>query len=197
MNERPEVPPPETRRPMTEENFFPAEQSQTGVESAARENAGLPPLQNPRLVVKKGERRLQIFDGRKLIKTYEIALGFAPEGDKNREGDGKTPLGDFFVLAKNEQSRFYLSLGLNYPSAAAARRGLTENLISREEHGAILRALSEKKMPPQQTPLGGEIYIHGGGTGKDWTRGCVALKNEEMKELFEAMPVGSKVRILP
>ena len=154
-------------------------------------------LENPRLVVKKSERTLEIFDGDKLLKTYKIVLGFAPEGDKEQEGDGKTPLGEFYVFTKNEKSRFYLSLGLSYPSIDDAARGLKENLISPEEHAAIVKAVNEKRMPPQNTRLGGEIYIHGGGIEKDWTWGCVALKNEEMKELFDAVPAGAKVTILP
>ena len=157
----------------------------------------LPEIENPRLVVRKGERKLEIFDGERLIKTYRIVLGFAPEGDKEQEGDGKTPLGEFYVFTKNDQSRFYLSLGLSYPSIDDAARGLKENLISQEEHDEIVRAVSEGKMPPQKTKLGGEIYIHGGGTEKDWTWGCVALTNEEMKELFDAVPVGAKVTIVP
>jgi murein L,D-transpeptidase YafK len=123
-------------------------------------------------------------------------LGFAPAGDKEHEGDGKTPLGEFYVFTKNEQSKFYLSLGLSYPSIDDAERGLRENLISREEHDSILQAIAEKRMPPQNTPLGGEIYIHGGGTERDWTWGCVALENEEMKELFDALPVGTRVTIV-
>ena len=55
-------------------------------------------IQNPRLVVKKSERKLEVFDGEKLVKTYRIVLGFAPEGDKEIEGDGKTPLGEFYVF---------------------------------------------------------------------------------------------------
>ncbi len=162
------------------------------------ENPQLPAkIENPRLVVKKSERQLELFDGAKLVKTYKIALGFAPEGDKEIEGDGKTPLGEFYVFTKNERSRFYLSLGLSYPSIDDATRGLKENLISQEEHDAIVQAVTEKKMPPQNTRLGGEIYIHGGGTEKDWTWGCMALKNEEMKEIFDAIPTGAKVTILP
>lgn len=162
------------------------------------ENTQLPPkIENPRLVVKKKARRLEVFDGEKLLKTYDIVLGFAPDGDKQEEGDGKTPLGEFYVFTKNDQSRFYLSLGLSYPSLDDAARGLKENLISIEEHDAIVRAIDEKRMPPQNTRLGGEIYIHGGGTEKDWTWGCMALENEEMKELFEAVPVGAAVTIVP
>jgi murein L,D-transpeptidase YafK len=153
-------------------------------------------IENPRLVVKKAERRLEVYDGDRLLKTYKIVLGFAPAGDKEHEGDGKTPLGEFYVFTKNEQSKFYLSLGLSYPSIDDAERGLRENLISREEYDSILQAIAEKRMPPQNTPLGGEIYIHGGGTERDWTWGCVALENEEMKEIFDALPVGTPVTIV-
>lgn len=163
----------------------------------SKENTPPPQIENPRLVVKKSERKLEFYDGARLLKTYRIVLGFAPDGDKEIEGDGKTPLGEFYVFTKNEQSRFYLSLGLSYPSADDAERGLRDQLISNEEHDAILRAIGEKRMPPQNTRLGGEIYIHGGGTSKDWTWGCIALANEEMKELFDAVPVGTEVKILP
>ena len=158
----------------------------------------LPPnIEKPRLVVKKSARKLEFYDGEKLLKTYPIVLGFAPVGDKEIEGDGKTPLGDFYVFTKNDQSRFYLSLGLSYPNTDDAIRGLRENLISQTEYDEIMRAIAEKRMPPQNTALGGEIYIHGGGTAKDWTWGCVALENEQMRELFDAVPAGAKVTILP
>jgi murein L,D-transpeptidase YafK len=157
----------------------------------------LPNLKNPRLVVKKSERLLQVFDDKYLVKTYEIVLGFAPMGDKLAEGDGKTPEGEFFIFTKNDQSKFYLSLGLSYPGIEDAARGLRDNLISQAEHDAIVRAVREKRMPPQNTRLGGEIYIHGGGTVTDWTAGCMALRNEEMRELFEAIPVGTMVTIRP
>lgn len=163
----------------------------------SQKNTELPKLKDPRLVVKKKERRLQVFDGEKLIKTYTIVLGFAPAGDKTREGDGKTPEGEFYVFIKNDKSNFYLSLGVSYPGIEDAERGLKEKLISKEEYDAIVKAIGEKQMPPQKTALGGEIYIHGGGTAEDWTDGCVALKNEEMKELFDAIPVGAIVKIEP
>ena len=162
-----------------------------------QENIDLTGLENPRLVVKKKERLLQIFDGERFVKAYEMVLGFAPGGDKEIEGDGKTPVGEFYVFTKNPNSKFHLSLGLSYPNIDAATRGLKKNLISREEYDAIVKAVGEKQMPPQKTRLGGEIYIHGGGTSNDWTEGCVALGNDEMTELFEAVPVGTQVRIEP
>ena len=154
-------------------------------------------MENPRIVIKKEKRELQVFDGENLIKTYAIVLGAAPEGDKNEEGDGKTPEGEFYIFTKNEMSKFYLSLGVSYPNIEDAGRGLQENLISLEEHDAIIKTINEKQMPPQNTKLGGEIYIHGGGTLTDWTAGCVALKNEEMKELFDTIPLGTAVQIMP
>ncbi len=166
--------------------------------TAQKENRkSLAEVENPHLVVKKKERLLQVFDGAQLIKTYKIALGRAPQGDKEIEGDGKTPEGEFYVFTKNDKSQFYLSLGLSYPNREAAERGLRENLITRQEYDEILKAVAEKRMPPQKTALGGEIYIHGGGAARDWTEGCVALPDEEIKELFAAIPVGARVVIQP
>lgn len=157
----------------------------------------IPPLKNPLIVVKKSERKLFLYDDQKLIKTYQIALGFAPEGDKETEGDGKTPEGEFYIFTKNPQSSFYLSLGVSYPSVEDAERGLKNELITINQRDEIVKAIDEKKMPLQKTKLGGEIYIHGNGNSNDWTWGCVALDDSDIKELFDAIPVGAKIRIEP
>lgn len=157
----------------------------------------LPQIKNPRLLIEKKERSLKLFDDEKLVKTYKIALGFAPEGDKEKEGDGKTPEGEFFVFTKNRQSKFYLSLGLSYPNIEDAERGLKAELITERQRDKIVEAIKNKKMPLQNTALGGEIYIHGGGSANDWTSGCVALENSEIKELFETLSVGASVKIEP
>lgn len=154
-------------------------------------------IDNPHLVIRKVERRVDLFDGDELIKQYKIVLGFSPIGDKETEGDGRTPEGEFYVFAKNPKSKFHLSLGLSYPGREDAERGFKEGLISWKEHDEIIAAITEKRMPLQKTRLGGEIYIHGGGTASDWTEGCVALNNDEMTELFDAVPVGTKVTIVP
>ncbi|MBC7796865.1 MAG: L,D-transpeptidase family protein [Pyrinomonadaceae bacterium] len=157
----------------------------------------LPMLKNPHIVIKKKARTLSIFDDGKFVKTYKIVLGASPNGDKEIEGDGKTPEGDFRVDRKNEKSSFYLSLGLNYPNVKDAKRGLREKLITQAEHDAILQAIESKQVPPQKTALGGEIFIHGGGTEDDWTQGCAALENEEIKEIFDAISIGTTVTIEP
>ena len=155
------------------------------------------PLTSPRIVVKKAERRLFLYDGNKLVKTYRIGLGLSPKGDKVREGDRRTPEGDFYIFTRNDKSAFYLSLGVSYPNAPHADRGLRDGLISKSQHDAIIRALKLKKTPPQNTGLGGDIYIHGHGAGSDWTWGCVALENDDIRELFNAVRVGTPVTILP
>ncbi len=158
--------------------------------------ANIKDLKDPRLVIRKSARMLEVYNGPKLVRSFPVALGFSPELDKELEGDGRTPEGEFYVFTKNPKSRFHLSLGLSYPAPDDARRGLAAGLITPVEHTAILRSAEEKGMPPQKTGLGGEIYIHGGGTANDWTDGCIALNNDEMTELFEAVPVGTRVKIV-
>jgi murein L,D-transpeptidase YafK len=155
------------------------------------------PLKDPRIVVLKSKRRLELYSGAELLRTYRVGLGFNPVDDKRREGDGCTPEGEFYVFIKNEKSAYYLSLGLSYPNIEDADRGLRDKLISQRQHAAIVKAIKQGKAPPQNTALGGLIYIHGNGASRDWTWGCVALENEDIKELFDAVPVGTPVTIRP
>jgi len=155
------------------------------------------PLAEPRVVVEKGARRLRLYAGGELVRVRRVALGFAPEGEKVRQGDGRTPEGEYNVCMKNEKSSYYLSLGLTYPNASDAGRGLRDGLITRAQHESITRALEAGRCPPWNTALGGEVFIHGGGTARDWTWGCVALENPEIKELFDTLPKGTPVKIKP
>ncbi|HZG54185.1 MAG TPA: L,D-transpeptidase [Pyrinomonadaceae bacterium] len=155
------------------------------------------PLVNPQVVVSKSKRQLLLYADGAVVRTYKAALGANPVEDKVRQGDGATPEGEFYVCVKNARSSFFLSLGLSYPNAEDAERGLRDKLISRAERDRIVRAIRNKRRPPWDTALGGEIFIHGGGTEGDWTRGCVALSNADIKELFDALPMGASVRIEP
>src|SRR5262245_54316865 len=165
------------------------------------------PEERHRILIKKAERKLYLYsleNGKeRLVKTYQIALGNNPTGAKRRQGDGATPEGDYYITHKNARSKFYLSLGVSYPNIADADKGLKEGLVTKTEHQAIISAIRAKTKPPQNTRLGGDIFIHGGGTGKlfglvrDWTLGCVALENDEIKELFETVPVKTPVKIVP
>jgi hypothetical protein len=153
------------------------------------------PLVNPRVVVSKSKRQLLLYAGGAVVRTYKVALGANPSDDKVRQGDRATPEGDFYICVKNARSNFYLSLGLSYPNAEDAERGLRDKLITRAERERIVRAIQNKRRPPWDTALGGEIFIHGGGTDGDWTWGCVALSNADIRELFDALPMGASVRI--
>ena len=150
-------------------------------------------LVRPRLVVEKTGRTLTVYSAGKAVKVYRIALGRSPEGDKTREGDGRTPLGSFYVCNKNAQSSYHKSLGLSYPSAEDAKRGRSAGLISSSQQRAIVEAVEHHRQPPWDTKLGGMIMIHGGGTAIDWTTGCIALSNANIDELFAKVPVGTPV----
>lgn len=134
--------------------------------------------------VHKAERRLELKRGGRVLKTYRVALGFAPERHKEREGDGRTPEGAYAIDARNPRSSFHLSLRVSYPDERD------------KAHAAALGV-----------PPGGDIYIHGqpngwrkwfvGHPGKDWTTGCVAVTDAEMREIWSLVPTGARVVIHP
>jgi hypothetical protein len=154
-------------------------------------------LVDPRLLAEKSRRTLTVFSAGRPVKTYRIALGSEPVRPKEREGDGRTPEGDYYLCMKNSESRYHLSLGLSYPSAVDAERGLAEKLISKRENRAITDAVRHFRKPPWNTKLGGEIMIHGGGTKRDWTEGCLALSDADVDELYPLIPLGTEVEIRP
>jgi len=133
------------------------------------------------ILIEKSARRLTASLNGAVVMEADVALGFAPEGDKHQEGDGKTPVGIFRIDRRNPQSAFHLSLGINYP-----------------QPDDIERARSSGIDP------GGDIFIHGqpnGITGftlpGDWTAGCIALSNSEMARLWSLTPNGTVVEIRP
>lgn len=164
-------------------------------EFAANKIALTLPLAKPKIVVVKSKRRLMLYSGGNLVRTYRVGLGSSPIDDKIKEGDRRTPEGDFYIFTKNDKSAYYLSLGLSYPNTADAERGLRDGLIDREQYNQIVNAIRTKIAPPQNTPLGGQIYIHGNGSQSDWTWGCVALDDKDIRELFNAVPAGTEVII--
>jgi len=130
-----------------------------------------------------------------LLCEFPIALGKNPLEPKTCQGDGRTPEGCYYVCTRNEKSKFHLALGLSYPNGADGAGGRKSGLITQEEYGAILAAQRERRRPPWDTALGGEIMIHGGGTDGDWTAGCIALSNEDMELLWEKADMGTEVII--
>lgn len=147
--------------------------------------------------VKKAERLLELWKGDTLIGSFSIGLGRNPEGHKQREGDGRTPEGEYYVCVKNYNSSFYLSLGVSYPNKKDAAVALDDGKIDRTTYERIARAIDHGQCPDWYTSLGGEIMIHGHGGSRDWTAGCIAVDNEVMDILFEYCSVGTKITILP
>ncbi len=153
------------------------------------------PPRRPRVLVEKADRRLSLYSGTTLVKDYSIGLGRDPVPDKEREGDRRTPTGDFRICTRLAKSQWHRFLGFSYPAPEDAARGLEQGLLTSAQAEAIPRAHRTGGQPPSNTPLGGEIGLHGGGSGADWTWGCIALENSAVEELFEALPLGTPVTI--
>ncbi len=166
-------------------------QSETPGRSAFRKAACASDLATGRLrpkaefiLVEKRARRLTLWYGGFPVRAFRVSLGENPVGDKQRRGDGRTPEGRYWIAGRNRTSRFYRSLHISYPSSAdeyeASRAGST---------------------------AGGDIMIHGlpagaGWIGKhharfDWTRGCIAVTNEEIDEIWELVADGTPIEIRP
>ncbi|MCP4249242.1 MAG: murein L,D-transpeptidase [bacterium] len=159
-------------------------------------------LDQPRVVVLKSKRLLHLFDGDRLVRSYPMALGPRPVGEKQRLGDGRTPLGQFRICTKNRRSEHHRFLGIDYPQAQHARRGLADGLLTTGQAEAILAAAAEGRCPPWTTPLGGAVGLHGGdprpaGAPRDWTAGCIALTDDRIDELYDVLRLGDPVEILP
>lgn len=151
----------------------------------------------PRVVILKKARVLHLLDGNRLVRTYPVDLGTAPDGTKRRKGDGRTPIGSFRVVSKNSQSPYHRFIGIDYPSLDAAQWGLARGLISAGEAASIRSALATGRCPDWSTELGGGIGIHGRRIGRDWTGGCIALTDEHVEELFGVIRIGDPIEILP
>ena len=144
------------------------------------------------LIEKKARRLTLLSDAGERLFSCPVALGACPQGPKEREGDGKTPEGDYYVCLK-KQGKYGPSLGVSYPNAGdALRAGADGELIA-----CIREREIQKKRPPWGTSLGGEIFIHGGGADRDWTAGCIALSDADAQKLYDAVPLAASIRILP
>jgi murein L,D-transpeptidase YafK len=135
-------------------------------------------------LIEKKERRLTLISKDKLLKTYKIALGGNPNGPKERQGDNKTPEGTYVIDSRNKDSRYHISLHISYPNERDRRRA------------------KELGVSP-----GGDIMIHGiknglswvgdSHTEVDWTKGCIAVTDEEIEEIDKLVPNGTIVEIRP
>jgi len=145
------------------------------------------------LLIEKSRRLLTAAgDGGERLLQCKIALGSDPTGPKQRQGDGKTPEGIYFVCLK-KMGKWGPSLGISYPNEDDAKRAGAGEQLSQ----CIRERAAKGERPPWGSPLGGEIFIHGGGAEKDWTAGCIALEDEQAQALYDLVPVGTKIMIRP
>ena len=151
-----------------------------------------------RLCIQKKARRLTVLAGNgRTLMQCPVALGSSPDGHKQAEGDGKTPEGRYCICLRRENGKFGPALGISYPSAADARAAAAQGRLDAGLIVLFEQAEAAQERPPWGTPLGGEIYLHGGGTATDWTAGCIALSDENMAMLFSLCHVGDIVEITP
>lgn len=142
------------------------------------------PANVDRLVVKKSARKLYLFAGDKLLRSYNVALGKNPVGHKERRGDQRTPEGRYLLDWRNPQSRFYRSIHISYPNESDRRRAATTGVHP-----------------------GGDIMLHGVPTryredqefliGINWTEGCIAVTNAAMEEIWSLVADNTPIEILP
>lgn len=175
--------------------------------SAPELEAPAPPLaclSIERVEIRKAERRLTAYCARGATFVTTVAIGREPHGPKRVSGDLRTPEGTYHVVGPIAASRFHGFIPLDYPSLEDADRALDEHRISRADHRRIAAAHREGRAPPTDTPLGGDIGIHGEGTRwrglsseLDWTLGCLAVEDAALGFLAERMALGTPVVILP
>jgi murein L,D-transpeptidase YafK len=140
-----------------------------------------PEAQADLIEVFKADRRMDLKRAGQLLKSYTVALGSRPIGHKEVEGDGRTPEGNYVIDARNPKSAFHLSLRVSYPDACDQARAATEGVSP-----------------------GGDIFIHGQpnsgastGMQADWTQGCIAVSNAEIREIWSLVPTGARIVIHP
>lgn len=155
------------------------------------------------LLVETQPHVLSVMKGDEVVAAFpKIAIGRRGAGLKQHRGDNLTPIGHFRIGWINENSRFRRFFGFTYPNFYNAKRALEAGLIDGGTFERIAAADLAGGIPPQNTALGGQIGIHGLGSGSaaihenfDWTQGCIALSNEQIDRLAQYVKPGTWVVI--
>lgn len=141
------------------------------------------PIHADAILIEKAKRKLTLLKDGKAVKSYRVSLGPNSEGPKTRQGDGRTPEGHYVIDRRNRYSHYHRALHVSYPNAAD-------------------RARAQKL----HVSTGGDIMIHGLPNGygfaskvplPDWTLGCIAVNDEEIEQIWSAVPDGAPVEIKP
>lgn len=157
------------------------------------------------LTVYKSRREMYLYRGNEIVKIYRVFLGSSPVGHKLERGDNRTPEGHYRVVDKKISENFHRFIGIDYPNAHDAELAFRQGRITSTQKSRIKHAVLEGVRPPANTLLGGHLGIHGIGTDEkfkleligdmDWTNGCIAVTNTDIRELYERIPIGTAVRI--
>jgi len=161
------------------------------------------PASNIRIEVNTTEMSLTVWSGNKALQHFRhISTGSGGVSNVHYQGDESTPVGEYTVLWINRDSPFDTFIALNYPTRQHANIALQAGKLSLDQYQQIAQASRLQQRPPFNTPLGGRIGIHGIGLGDprihevaNWTNGCVALTNEEVRELLRWVHIGTHVSI--
>jgi murein L,D-transpeptidase YafK len=136
------------------------------------------------VVVRKGERRLSLMRNGSIIKSFRVSLGLNPTGHKEREGDFRTPEGQYMLTRRNAHSDFFLSIQVSYPSEHDAKRARAQG--ARPGGNIMIHGL------PNVLRYSRERYL-----SNDWTDGCIAMSNEDMLEVWLFTQSNTPIRIEP
>jgi murein L,D-transpeptidase YafK len=155
------------------------------------------------LLVDTKARKIEVKKGEQTIDTLKsIAIGRGGAGFKSHRGDNITPYGNYRIGWVGEKSSFRKFFGLTYPSTEDAAKALKQGIINQLTYDRISLAHRYHQIPPQNTPLGGQIGIHGLGRGDariheafNWTHGCIALTNSQIDHLSQWVDTGTIVKI--
>jgi murein L,D-transpeptidase YafK len=152
----------------------PSEPSPAARAAAAR---GAGPVTEIR--IDKSDHRLELLAGQRVVKTYKVAIGPGGAGPKRWEWDMTTPVGRYRLTGRH-RGAFHRFLGVSYPN---------------QDDIARYRALKSRGEVPAGRGVGHSIGIHGGGSERDWTAGCIALENHEVDEVAALVADGTTIVI--
>ena len=139
-----------------------------------------------RILVQKSTRKMYLYNNNEIVKEYTIRLGRNPIGTKIKEGDNRTPEGDYTIVSHNPHSAYHLSLRISYPTAAQKSEAQQKGYSAGGDimiHGF-----------PNKSPAFLFRFIH---AIRDWTAGCIAVSNQEIEEIYSLVKDGTPIRIEP
>jgi len=123
------------------------------------------------VVIEKGARQLHLLHDGEIFRTFRIALGIVPVGDKEKEGDFKTPEGRYLLDRRNPDSDFFLSIHISYPNAKDRRDAAAAGV----DPGGAIMIHGQPNVPTRS-----EAYYR----TQDWTNGCIAVSNSDMIDIW-------------